>query len=268
MMRFQKLKGKNIIKLHEKMAKEFIKKVKRKRNIVGIVCTGGIGRGYADKYSDIDITIFVKKNAKIGLPEEGEMDILVPKEDKIKYGIDKIKIDWGITDYEKVLKEKWDMETRWAFSQVKILYDPEGKIRKLIKKKVVLPDKERKWLMMEGVEQSHYYGIRVPEIWICRGDVVSAHQCMYYGLEMLFQALFALNKQLIPPPRWKLWYSRFLKWRPQDFERKIKRALSIKEFSKEELEKRKRAIIDLWEQIKPKVEKEVGMKWEEFKKII
>ena len=266
-MHFPKPKGKNIIELHEKKAKEFTKKLKR-RGIVGIVCTGGIGRGYADRYSDVDITIYVRKNARIGLPKEGEMDVQVSKEDRVKYGVDKINVDWVILNYEKALRKKWDMETRWAFSQVKILHDPEGRIRELIKKKVVLPDRERKWLMMEGVEQSHYYGVRVPEIWVRRGHIISAHHSMYYGLEMLFQALFALNKQLIPAPRWKLWYSKFLKWKPRGFERKIKRALSIREFSKQELERRKRAIMDLWEQIKPKVEKEVGMKWEEFKKII
>ncbi|MHA1676277.1 MAG: hypothetical protein ACTSU6_03780, partial [Candidatus Njordarchaeales archaeon] len=53
---------------------------------------------------------------------------------------------------------------------------------------------------------------------------------------------FALNKRLIPANPWILWCSKFLGWLPDNFVEKIKEALLVKAFTKEDLERRINAI--------------------------
>ncbi len=267
-MKTQGLRGKNIIELHEKVAREYAERLKKKKGVLGIVCLGSLGRGYADKFSDIDMTIFVSKGARIGLAREGEVWVPLSEPDSRKYGVREVKIDWTIVEYEKALKERWDPERKWAYSQHRILYDPQKKIERLIKKKTVLSEKERKWLLMEGLEQSHYFCVNVPEKWVRRGDILAAHHCFCYGIDMLLQTLFALNKTHVPADPWRLWCARRLEYKPRGFEKNLREMMIVKELSKQELERRKKAFLRVWKNLKPVVEKEVGRKWEDFKRII
>ncbi|MCM8808057.1 MAG: nucleotidyltransferase domain-containing protein [Candidatus Omnitrophica bacterium] len=59
---FKKLKGENLIKEHFEIAKKVCDDFKKYKSVKGIVILGGIGRGYSDKYSDIDIIIFTERN--------------------------------------------------------------------------------------------------------------------------------------------------------------------------------------------------------------
>ncbi len=264
----QSPRGKNIIELHERIAREFTEKLKKKKGVLGIVCLGSLGRGYADKFSDIDMTVFVSKGARIGLAREGELWVPLSESDARKYGIREVNIDWNMVEYEKALKAHWDPEAKWAYSQHKIFYDPQKKIRQLIRKKTVLSEKERKWLLMEGLEQSHYFCVRVPEKWVYRGDILAAHQSFCYGTDMLLQTLFALNKTPTPSEPWRLWCVKRLKQKPKGLERNLKEMLIVRDLSEQELERRKKAFLRVWEKLKPAVEKEVGRKWEDFRKIV
>ncbi len=252
---------KNLYSTYLKIARDFVKRFERKKGVIGAALIGGSGRGNVDKYSDIDIAIFVKRGTDLGMKKEGETFVKLS-------GNRKVKIDWGIAEYESELKGTWSMEKRWAYSQCKIIYDPEGKVKRLIDKKLIFPEKEREWLLMEGVEQAHYWGIAVPEKLAYRGDMISAHYSINLGLAMLLQTLFALNKQFIPSPHWRIWFARKLKWKPKDFDEKIREIILVKEFTLEELKRRQKALLYLWKRIKPKVEKEVGEKWEEFRKTV
>ena len=126
------------------VAEEFASKFRRK-GVVGIVFLGGIARGYFDKFSDIDLIVFKRRGIRLRIKHE----------DEIEYKV--FKIDYEIVNYDDSAKSEWEMEKRWAFSNAKIFYDPEGKIRALLSKKVHLKNKERKWIIMEGITQSEWY---------------------------------------------------------------------------------------------------------------
>jgi len=51
----------------------------------------------------------------------------------------------------------------------------------------------------------------VAEVWIRKGDLTSAHYCLNYGVELLLKLIFALNKEFLPSPKWRLFYSYSLK---------------------------------------------------------
>ncbi|RLE72839.1 MAG: hypothetical protein DRJ37_01910 [Thermoprotei archaeon] len=237
------------------VAEEFASRFKRE-GVIGIVFLGGIARGYFDKFSDIDIIIFKRKNVDLGVKMEGEFEYKG------------FRIDYEIVDYEDLAELEWSMEMKWAFSMVKIFYDPEEKIKSLIEKKVRLRDEERKWLIIEGVTQSDWYCNTVSESWIYRNDPISAHYSIICALEELVKALFMLNNELLPPSKWRIYLVQSLKWLPEEFNEKLKEVLLVRDFSIEELKRRRESLNYLWRQVLPKAEREVGMKFSEFKKLV
>jgi predicted nucleotidyltransferase len=237
------------------VAEEFASKFIRK-GVVGIVFLGGIARGYFDKFSDIDIIVFKKRRTKFGMKHE----------DEIKYK--GFKIDYEIANYEDSVKLEWEMTKRWAFSDAKIFYDPKGKIRALISKKVHLKNKERKWMIIEGITQSEWYCNDCSESWVYRNDMISAHRSISLALEYLMKALFGLNNQLLPDEKWLMYQAQQLSLQPKGFNEKLEEITLIKEFSTKELQRRRNALNYLWKQMLPIAEKEVGMRFDEFKKLV
>jgi len=252
-MTFQNLRKDKLVEA-TKIAEEFASRYKQE-GIVGIVFLGGIARGYFDKFSDIDVSIVREKHAKIK-----------PKQEEIKYK--GFLIDYAISTYEEWSKEDWNMEARWTFSCAKIFYDPKEKIKEVLNEKVPLKEKERRWFMIEGMTQSDYFCNRVSKSWIYRGDILSAHNSINAALDDFFKALFALNNELIPSTKWKIYLSKNLKWLPKKFNESLNEILLIKDFSIEELQRRRKALNYLWKQTLPKAEKEIGMKFDEFAKLV
>jgi len=237
------------------VAEEFASRFRRE-GVVGIVFLGGIARGYFDRFSDIDVIIFKKRGVDLGVRAEYELEYKG------------FRIDYEIVDYEDMVESEWGMEMRWAFSRARIFYDPEGKIRSLIDGKVRLGDEERRWLIIEGVTQSDWYCNTVSESWIYRGDPVSAHLSIYYALEELVKALFMLNNELLPGGKWRFYMVQRLKWLPRGFNEKLREILLLRDFSVRELERRRSALNHLWRQVLLRAEKEVGMKFSEFRKLV
>ena len=62
----------------------------------------------------------------------------------------------------------------------------------------------------------------VAEVWIRKGDLTSAHYCLNYGVELLLKLIFALNKEFLPSPKWRLFYSYSLKQLPKNFRKLIR----------------------------------------------
>jgi hypothetical protein len=38
----------------------------------------------------------------------------------------------------------------------------------------------------------------IAEAWVDRGDMLSAHYCLNYSIELLVKTVFALNKEFLP----------------------------------------------------------------------
>lgn len=253
-MRFKELKAEKLAEAIA-VAEEFASKFKQ-RGVVGIVFLGAIARGYFDRFSDIDIVIFKRREARLGVKREGEVEYKG------------YVIDYEVVNYEDSLELEWNMERRWAFSTARIFYDPEGKVKALIDKKVCLKREERKWMIIEGMTQAEWYCNDVSESWVYRGDIVSAHYSINSALEHLMKALFGLNGELFPSEKWVAYLVHKLEWLPQRFDEKLREVILLKELSVEELQRRRNALSYLWKQMLPRAEKEVGMKFEEFKKLV
>jgi len=259
---FRDLRGKNLVREHYEVAMRFLRsRVSNQSGIFGVVILGGIARGYSDKLSDIDIIVFTDKFSNVKIPK-GE----------ISFKGCTIDIDVFFLDDE--FKEAWSHEKRWAFSQVVIVHDPWGWIKKLLDSKLVFNDEERREILIENSVQFDWYcpetiykeSNSVAYQWVYRGDLISAHFAINTAIHHLFKVLFAINREFIPPEKWMLYCAYHLSWLPRGFKKCIQEAILIREFTLEELERRIKALRRLWKEILPRVEKEVGMPFSSFAK--
>ena len=237
-----------------RLAREFASQYTRP-GIVGIVFLGAIPRGYFDLAADIDIALFKEPEADISLASQF-------------LKIEGFEIHVHLADYASELTSSWDMPKRWTFSQGQIHYDPHGRISRLLAEKVTLKPDEKKWLLMSGLCLSEWYVNRLTDLWVQRGNIISAHHMLARGLDYFFDMLFALNDQLVPDMKWKYYCVEKLARLPAHFQERIQAAMLLQQFSVEELERRKGAFMQMWQEMLPIIEQVVGMPYEEINNLV
>jgi hypothetical protein len=237
-----------------RVAKEFAQQYIRDE-IVGIVFLGAIVRGYFDHSADIDIALFKKQASEISLAT--------------KYlKVEGLEIHCHLANYEDELNESWDMAKRWTFSQGQIYYDPQGRISKLLEEKIPLKPEEKRWLLMSGLTLSEWYINRLTQLWVERGNLISAHHMFAQGLNYFFDMLFALNNQLVADMKWRYYCAERLVRLPTNFQERIKETMILNAISLEELERRQKAFMEMWRDMVPIVEQEVQMSYDEFSQLV
>ena len=253
------VKGKNQIRKFRQVAEGLASKIAPYKGVAGIVFIGGLVRGFTDKFSDLDIIVFLNRKDKhlrrqiydLGLDEER------------RFGID---IDLEIHFLEDFKKWKWSEVDKWEFSRAEIVFDPKGGIKKVFREKLRVPKdfwvkrivvcgEYLKWYCCPPREEVG----TVAESWIERGDLVSAHYCLDYAVELLIRVLYALNREFLPAPKWRIFYSYGLKWLPENYKRLLGEAMLLKSFSVKDFNRRLRAVRELWCGILPKIREETGL---------
>jgi len=236
------------------VAKEFAQQY-RSDEIVGIVFLGAIARGYFDQSADIDIAFFNKHGSAVPLTTN-------------YLKVQGFEIHCHFEDYDSDLQTLWDMSKRWTYSQRQIYYDPEGLISQLLQEKVPLQHEEKRWLLMSGLVLSEWYINRLTRLWVERGNLVSAHHMFIQGLNYFFDMLFAINNQLVPDMKWRYYCVERLTRLPLNFHGRIKEVLLVNALTVEEIDRRQRAFMEMWQEMVPLVEQEVNMPYDEFKELV
>jgi hypothetical protein len=226
-----------------------------REGVIGIVFLGGIARGYFDQHADIDIAIFKRSNAEI------------PPTPMYQH-VEGIEIQCFVEDYDAEINALWSMVKRWAYTSRKIFYDPDGLITQLIEEKVPLKPEERKELLIRGITLAEWYINRLSQLWIERGNLISAYDMFAEGLSQFFDALFALNNELVPAVKWRYYCVEQLALLPLNFHEQIQKVLLVNAISAEEIDRRKQAFMEMWQYILPRVEREVQMPFAQFKELV
>lgn len=201
-MKKVKYKGKNRYKEFLSAAKIISKKISKIEGVVGILATGGIGRGYCDEYSDLDLIVYVDDE----IVKEIEKYIAVG----LRYK--DIELDTPVESYQRALKHKspspyWSQVMRWDKENSQILFDADNKIENLLKEKLVFPDWEQKKLLKkysEGVEDHLKYNF---EMWEKRGSLINLADSLIKATEYIILWIYAKNKKFQPYlPKWLFYY--------------------------------------------------------------
>ncbi len=260
------LKGENQIKKLKHVADILVFKVASQDGVEGIVLLGGLVRGFVDRFSDLDVLVFLSKKDK-------ELMARIHKiggDEGKRSGID---VDLEIHVLKNFRKLEWNETDRWDFSKAKIVYDSVGRVDMTFKEKSTLQNDFWVKRIVRYAEHLKWYCCppkrkigTVAGSWIERGDLIAAHHCLSYSVDLLLKMVFALNKEFLPPPKWRVFYSRNLKWLPEDYEELITQGMRIEDFSSKEFNRRLKAIQQLWQRIIPKVKDETGLNLEQASK--
>ena len=187
-------KGKNRYKEFLSAAKVISKKISKIEGVVGILATGGIGRGYCDDYSDLDLIVYVDDKRVKKIEKYIAVGSLIYKD---------IALDTPVESYQRALKHKspskyWSQVMRWDRENSQILFDTEHKIENLLKEKLVYPDWEQKKLLKkynEGVEDHLKYNF---EMWEKRGSLINLADSLIKATEYIILWIYAKNKKFQP----------------------------------------------------------------------
>lgn len=254
-----KLKGQNRIKTFRQTANRLASKISKHKGVAGIAFIGGLVRGFVDEYSDLDIIVLLTERDEKLRKQICEMG---PNE-AIRCKVD---MDLEVHFIEDFRNQKWDEIDRWEFAKAQIVFDPEGALKETFAEKLRLP--ENLWVkrVVANAEYLKWYCCpprenvgTIAESWVTRGDLQSAHYCLNYSVDLMLKILFALNREHLPPPKWRLFYSRRLKWLPKGYNDLIEDAMRIRSYSLEELNLRLLALRKMWKSILLKIEAETGL---------
>jgi hypothetical protein len=105
-------------------------------------------------------------------------------------------------------------------------------------------------------------------LWIERGNIVSAHQMFDQGLTYFFDMLFGLNDELVADMKWRYFCVEQLERLPHNFQERIKDIMILHSISMEELERRQNTFMYMWAEMKPVIEEEVQMTFDEMLQVV
>jgi len=258
-MKFE-LKGQNQIKKFRNIANELISQISKDKNVVGIVLLGGVVRGFADRFSDLDIAVFLDKKDDELCRKIRHIGSRMAK----SHNVDLDLMVHYLGDFKK-----WKMKEealRWEYSNAKIVLDTTGEIKRVLSQNLRLPkdfwirrivicSEYIKWYCCPSEE-----GVgTIAESWIERGDPLSAHYCLNYSVDLLLRLLFAINREFVPAPKWRIFYSYNLKWLPTGYKELIREAMITTSLSLGEFNRRLIAIRRIWHEVAARIEEETGL---------
>ena len=175
-------------------AKVIARKVSRIDGVVGILATGGLGRGYCDDFSDLDLVVYADTASYRSISKYIGVGFLRFK------GID---LDTPVESYERACAQKspsryWSQVMRWDRENSRILFDSRNRIENLLKAKLVFPDDEQKRLLRKysgGANLQLKYNF---DTWAKRGGCLNSADCLIKGSEQMILWIYAKNKKFQP----------------------------------------------------------------------
>ena len=196
-------KGKNRYREFLSVAKIISRKISKIEGVVGIVATGGIGRGYCDDYSDLDLIVYVEEEKVKEIKEYIAVGYLRYKD---------IELDTPVESYQKALNYKvpsryWSQVQRWEIGNALVLFDTKGRIKDLFKEKLIFPDREQKILLEKHRQEVEFHLKYNFETWEKRGDMINLADSLIRGTESLILWIYAKNRKFQPfTSKWLFYY--------------------------------------------------------------
>lgn len=229
-----------------RQAQVFADRFAAHQGVIGILVTGGMARGYADHFSELDLAVYLDRITFEDWTRRGQTPF--PEGDSWLEGW---HVDFEYLCLEDELAEEWEHVKRWDRSYARILYDPQGQMREMLSSKAVLTESEKQRLIgWHLVLYGEYFCNLVVPSWLHRGDLLAAHHCLNVALDNLVKAVFLANDELIPFEKWGLNLSYSLDWTPKDWRRRVKEILLVRELSLAEVERRRDLLHTLFSECK------------------
>jgi hypothetical protein len=195
-------RGPNLNRRFNKAAKTIADKIAAIDGVIGIVAVGGIGRGYSDKFSDLDLIVFADESRRKAIGEYIAVGQLHHK------GID---FDIPVESYQKARRRRspstyWSQARRWTMENSSLLFDTEDRIATLLDEKVIYPDNERSRLMKDNRHWANEILNYMYPTWEARGQVYHLAHILRQAAENIILWIYAKNRKFQPYLRKWLFY--------------------------------------------------------------
>ncbi|MEM3579816.1 MAG: DUF4037 domain-containing protein [Candidatus Bathyarchaeia archaeon] len=206
-----------------KIARKFVnEKFVGCNDILGVLLEGSAAIGVRDEFVDLDFeAIITEKRYKEG----------VFLADETVY--EGVEVCWGWTSFERLESKLngWHNDINlWVYSTSKIMYDPAGKVKRLLEKYKWYPEDIRR----EKMFAYFYYGwAEAPynfEKALLRKDPITAQFCLTNAVEIFTALLFIINNNFVPYRKWRLRELRKLEKKPEKYEEKIRQLVQTNSF--------------------------------------
>lgn len=251
----ENLKGNTQLNKHRKIAEHLVAAASKFKSVVGILYTGSLVRGFADRYSDIDVIVVVRK-------KNDRLARILWNEALNEQRREVVHMDFLVFSLIELKRRRWTELDRYDYGLTQIVYDPKGLVADLLREKLHVPrDFWTRRIVVNAIYLQWYccaFSEEEPslaEVWVKRGDLISAHYCVNYSLEVFVKLLFAMNHEFLPPPKWRLYYSYKLKL-PKDYVKGMSGAMLLNDFSEPELKRRLASLRRLWPDVLGELERQ------------
>ncbi len=230
-------------------AQEFADRFATCDGVMGVLLTGGVARGYADHFSELDLAVYLTRAHFEDWTRRGMAPF--PEGDS---WLDGWHVDFDYFCYEGEIEAEWEHTKRWDRSYAVILQDPQGLMREMLARKAILTDEEKQRLTSRHlILYGEYFCNLVVPSWLHRGDLLAAHHCLNIALNSLIKAVFLANDELIPFDKWTLNLTYTLPWMPQGWRERVEQAMLVREVSHAEVGRRCSLIRDLFAQCRERL---------------
>jgi predicted nucleotidyltransferase len=190
----QPYRGVNRFRSFLKAGRTLANKVANLDGVVGVLGTGAIGRGFGDRFSDLDLLVYARREAVASVRQVVSIDWISHR------GMD---YDIPTLDFDKALaapapSKHWSQVVRWDHQCSRVLYDPEGKIGELLRQKLVYPEAEQRRLLARYKQGIHEHLVFSPELWAERGRLYHVIDTLVRGVQQIVLYIYARNKVFEP----------------------------------------------------------------------
>lgn len=185
-----------------KAAKIIASRIAAIDGVIGIIATGGIGRGHSDEFSDLDLIVYAdeKRYREIGrYIAVGQLHYK---------GID---YDIPVESYQKAMRRHspsgyWSQALRWTLQESHVLHDTGGRIARMLSEKLVFPESERRRLMKDYRHWADEILNYMYPTWVARGDIHNIAHLLRQAAENIILWIYAKNGKFQPYLRKWLFY--------------------------------------------------------------
>ena len=216
--------------------------------VVGVLLTGGLTFGEADRYSDIDLIVYLRQQS-LRTWYFGEAPL---PEGESRYR--DLRLDVAYLDYERERDRAWSPSERWGASRAEILYDPEGLLAELLAEKRLTTD-DLNGEALDLAARIRFQLERLVPAWLYRGESLAAHHVLNQSTSELIRLAHLINQDPGPEAGWNVVLLESLTQVPDGFLDGIRDAMQTGDLSAGEASRRRyvlfRLLQECWTQLAP-----------------
>lgn len=224
---------------------------------------GGLARGFLDEYSDLDIVVLLsKRDARL----RREV-VSMGREEARAAGVDVDLEVHSLTDFKRLRR---DDNRRWECSKAAVVYDRRGRTREAVSSIVSVPEGfwvDRvvgDWAYFQWCVANPDAPKSIAEICVDRGDLLGAHYCVNYSVDLLLELVYALNRGFLPPQKWRIAYLDELAWKPNGLDDALRESMMVLDLGPRDLKRRVGAMKRLHRPLGQKVRRFTGLDGDDF----